>query len=173
MVECSFTNQVVVGSSPIAIAQTSGFVSVSSKEILDIQVTIVCGFTLKRLRDMIRTYTQMHRTDKCSQQSLIIWPFWLNSWFFVYELSGCGFESRCSHLNFKLRACFEQAVPWYSGNYRAWIHSETGTWHDKNIQSLIYWFVLKALKLWNQNCTDLGVFSRFRCFFCVFMLFCL
>ena len=23
---------------------------------------------------------------------------WLNRWVFVYELSGCGFESRCSHL---------------------------------------------------------------------------
>ena len=24
--------------------------------------------------------------------------FWLNGWVFVYELSGCGFESCCSHL---------------------------------------------------------------------------
>ena len=53
---------------------------------------------------------------------------------FVYELSGCGFESRCSHLNFRFHACFEQGVPWHSGNYRVWIHSETRTWHDKNIQ---------------------------------------
>ena len=30
---------------------------------------------------------------------------------------------------------FKQGVPWYSGNYRVWIHSETRTWHDKNIQS--------------------------------------
>ena len=30
---------------------------------------------------------------------------------FVYELSGCGFESSCSHLNFRFRACFEQGVP--------------------------------------------------------------
>ena len=27
------------------------------------------------------------------------WPVWLNGWVFVYELSVCGFESRCSHLN--------------------------------------------------------------------------
>ena len=26
-------------------------------------------------------------------------------------------------------------LPWHSGNYRVWIHSETRTWHDKNIQS--------------------------------------
>ena len=59
----------------------------------------------------------------------------LNGWVFVYDLSGCGFEPRCSHLNFRFRACFEQGVLWYSGNYRVWMHSETRTWHDKNIQS--------------------------------------
>ena len=40
----------------------------------------------------------MHRTDKYSQHSSIIWPVWLNGWVFVYELNDCGFESRCSHL---------------------------------------------------------------------------
>ena len=28
-----------------------------------------------------------------------------------------------------------KGVPRHSGNYRVWIHSETRTWHDKNIQS--------------------------------------
>ena len=28
----------------------------------------------------------------------------------IYRLSGCGFESRCSHLNIRYRACFEQGV---------------------------------------------------------------
>ena len=53
---------------------------VSMKEFLDIQATIECGFTLKRVRDMIRTYSQMHRTDKdkYSQHSSIIWPVWPN-----------------------------------------------------------------------------------------------
>ena len=55
-------------------------------------------------------------------------------WLLVYKLSGCGFESRCSHLNFRFRACFEQKVPWHSGNYRVWIHSEIRTWY-KHIQS--------------------------------------
>ena len=50
----------------------------TSKEFLDIQATIECGFTLKSVRDMIRTYSQMHRTDKYSQHSSIIWPVWLN-----------------------------------------------------------------------------------------------
>ena len=60
------------------------------------------------------------------------WPVWLNGWVFIYELSGCGFESnllpsvsfdyevefecRCSLLNFRYCACFGQGVPWHSGN---------------------------------------------------------
>ena len=39
----------------------------------------------------------MQRPDKYSQHSSIIWPVWLNGSVFVYELSGCGFESSCSH----------------------------------------------------------------------------
>ena len=45
----------------------------------------------------------------------VIWPVWLNGWVFVYKLSGCGFESSCSHLNFRFHICFEQGVPWHSG----------------------------------------------------------
>ena len=76
---------------------------------------IKCGFTVKRVRDMTRTCSQMHRTDKYSQHSSTIWPLWLNGWVFVFELSGCGVKSSCSHLNFKFRACFEQGVSWHSG----------------------------------------------------------
>ena len=47
-----------------------------------------------------------------------------------------GFESSCSHITFRFCACFEQGLPWHSGNYRVWIHSETRMWYDKNIQSL-------------------------------------
>ena len=57
----------------------------------------------------------------------------LNHLVLVYKLSGCGFASRCSNLSFRFRACFEQGVPWYLGNYRVWVHFETRTWHDKNI----------------------------------------
>ena len=35
---------------------------------------------------------------------------------FVYEQSGCRFESCCSHLIFSYRVCSEQGVPWHSGN---------------------------------------------------------
>ena len=47
-----------LGSSPVAV--TSDFAPASSKEFLDIQATIECGFTLKRVRDMARTYSQMN-----------------------------------------------------------------------------------------------------------------
>ena len=36
----------------------SNFAPASSKEFLDIQATIECGFTLKRVRDMTKTYSQ-------------------------------------------------------------------------------------------------------------------
>ena len=39
----------------------------------------------------------MHRTDEYSQHSSIIWRVWLNRWVFIYELSGCGLQSSCSH----------------------------------------------------------------------------
>ena len=53
------------------------------------------------------------------------WPVWLNDWVFVYKLNGYDFESRCNHLNFRYRACFEQGVPL----------------HDKNTQSYSISFV--------------------------------
>ena len=30
--------------------------------------------------------------------------------------------------------CSEQGAPWHLHNYGVWIHPETHTWHDKNIQ---------------------------------------
>ena len=54
----------------------SDFSPASSKEFFDIQATTECGFTLKHVRDMIRTCSQMHRTDNYSQHNSIIWPVW-------------------------------------------------------------------------------------------------
>ena len=45
----------VVGSSPVAVTQTSDFAPVSSKEFLAIQTTIECGFTLIRVGGIIKT----------------------------------------------------------------------------------------------------------------------
>ena len=84
---------------------------------------------------MTRTYSQMYREDKYSEHSWIISSVQPNGWVFVYELSGFSFESSCSHLIFRISACFEQGVSSHSGDYRVLIHSQNRTWHDKNIQS--------------------------------------
>ena len=47
----------VLGSSPVAVTSPSDFAPASSMELLDIQATIECGFTHKRVRDMTRTYS--------------------------------------------------------------------------------------------------------------------
>ena len=44
---------------------------------------------------MQRTYSQMQRTDKCSEHSSIIWSVGPNGWVFIYELSGSAFKSSC------------------------------------------------------------------------------
>ena len=47
---------------------------------------------------------------------------------------------------FRARSC------WHSGNYRVRIHSETRTWHDKNIQSnCLNLFNIFLLFLWRDN----------------------
>ena len=61
-----------------------------------------------------------------------IWLNWPNSWVFVYKLSGSGSKSSCSHLNFRFHACFEQGVPWHSGNDRVSTHSEMHLWPYNN-----------------------------------------
>ena len=76
--------KLVLGLSPVAVTSPSDFAPALSKEFLDIQATIECGFTLKRVRDMTRTYSQMYRTDQYSKRSSIIkWPVWPNGWVFV------------------------------------------------------------------------------------------
>ena len=61
--------------------------------------TTECRFTLKLVRDMTITCSQMHHTDRNLQYSSVIWLVWLNDWVSAYEQSGCGSESRFCHLN--------------------------------------------------------------------------
>ena len=49
----------VLGSNPVAVTSPSDFAPASGKEFLDIQATIEYGFTLERVRDMTRTYSQL------------------------------------------------------------------------------------------------------------------
>ena len=60
----------------LEVTETSDIAPVSRKGFLDIQASIDCRFDLKRVRDMIITYSQMHRTDKHPQRSSIILPVW-------------------------------------------------------------------------------------------------
>ena len=91
--------------------EQSHLVSVAKWLSVCLLATTECGFTFKFVRDMTRTYSQMDREDKYSQHSSIIWSLWSNGCVFVYELSGSGFESSCSHLNFRFSTCFEKGVP--------------------------------------------------------------
>ena len=56
MVEYSFKNKMVLGSSLVAVIYTLNSSPVSSKEFLDLQATLEYGFTLKRVHDMITAY---------------------------------------------------------------------------------------------------------------------
>ena len=49
----------VVGLSAVEVTYTSDFAPALSKGFLDIQATIECVLTLNRVRDMIRTYSQI------------------------------------------------------------------------------------------------------------------
>ena len=65
---------------------------------------------LNVLSDCNWTRTHNHLVLKRTVNHLAIWPVWLTGRMFVYELSGCRFESSCSHLNFRFHACFEKGV---------------------------------------------------------------
>ena len=67
----------VVGSTQVAVTKTVDFAPVCSKEFLDIQATVECGFTRKHVGDMVKAYSQMQRTDKYLQHISIIWRGWL------------------------------------------------------------------------------------------------
>ena len=51
-----------MGSSPVAVTWTSDLAPASSKKFLDIQGAIECGFTLKRVHDLTRIYSQLMNT---------------------------------------------------------------------------------------------------------------
>ena len=91
-------------------------------------------FLFSRFSDVLPTFTRARAID--------------NLW------SICSGVNNLHNLNIRFRPCFEQGVPWHSGNYRAWIHSETRMWHDKNIQWMFQLFLLRrmivgfALSIW-------------------------
>ena len=67
-----------LGSSPGAVNYSSDIRPVSCKEFLDIQANIGCEFTIKCVRDMTITYSQLQSADKYSQLSSVIWSVCAN-----------------------------------------------------------------------------------------------
>ena len=47
-------------------------------------------------------------------------PVWLNSWVFLYKLSGCGFGSSCSHLNWIIFLIFAFSFPLGLISHSSW-----------------------------------------------------
>ena len=66
------------------------------------------------------------------------------------------------HVNSRYRACFEEGVPWHSGNYRVYIHSEMRTWHDNNIQGLHFPGVIKIVTTMIHYCHCLIAYGKWR-----------
>ena len=87
-----------------------------------------------------------------------IYPNWPNDWAALWVLICLvHLQSRCNHLNFGYSACFEQGVPWHSGNCKVWIHSEKRKWHGINIQYIhcfayFIWLSIKWLYLTKKVC---------------------
>ena len=111
-------------------------------EVMFLSKSISRSFTkiMLCLRDMANLADIFERwyLSNCNwtqTQNHLVRKWTLNHWVLIYELNGFGFESICSHLNFRFSACFEQGVPWHLGNYRVWIYYETRTWHGKNIET--------------------------------------
>ena len=75
----------------------------------------------------------MHRRDKYSQLTSIIWSVLRNGWVVIYELNGCCFDSTCSHSNFIYCARLEQGVPWHSGS----LWNVCVTWQEHTVSCTV------------------------------------
>ena len=60
-------------STVIAVTLTSDFSPALCNEMLNIHIIKDCGFNMKFLCDMTKTYSQMHSKDKYSHPSSINW----------------------------------------------------------------------------------------------------
>ena len=93
---------------------------------------------INKSNDCNRTRNQNHLYRKRTLTHLAKLAKWLSCVLstYLYGAFDCIFLSRqVCFCHDRFGAWFEQGVPWHSGNYRVWIHSETRTRHGKNIQS--------------------------------------
>ena len=128
---------------------------------MEIKITTLrCIYRLyiysKHACDIIKLHSLLHHTGKYSQYSSIVWPVWLNGWVFVNQLSGCGFDSRCSHLTYRYCTWLQQGVTWYLGNYRVQIHAERVCdmmkTHSQKFLVCIYIYMLLIIKCIDESC---------------------
>ena len=86
------------------------YCSYFEQEVLDIQATTECSFTMKCGCDMVMTFSEVLPADTQSQFTSIISFVCPNGRVFFEEISGCGFDSHSSHLNFRNFSYLQQEV---------------------------------------------------------------
>ena len=81
---------------------------------------LVCKWTLNVLSKLVKWL------------SCVVWCIWLCVIIMSYKFFRVNsrFESCCCHLSFRHCVCFEQGVPWHSGNCRVQTCSHTCIRHD-------------------------------------------
>ena len=98
------------------------------------------------LSDCNRTQTQNHLLRKLTPNHLAKLAL---SWVFVYELRGCGFESRCSHINIPIifwyfREVFLSVSPEFLSALLAW---HTGKKFLQRNKTSLYFVIPHQLKV--------------------------
>ena len=75
--------------------------------------------------EWILTTQLNHLASLTKQLSIRLWTKWL--WV----------QANLQSLKLQILRLLRARVPWHSGNYRVWIHSETPMWYDKTIQCYV------------------------------------
>ena len=88
---------------------TDQIVQKLKKKIVDISETF------RNTLRFLKMYNNCFGQKNPAGLNIVTIPNALNDWAYDYGLSGCGFESRYCHLNFRYGACFEPKVPGHSG----------------------------------------------------------
>ena len=104
----------------------------------------------------------MHGTDMYSQYSSIILLVWLNSWVFVYKLSGCGFESHYCHLEYSVALFWNFGIStalilwrWYKyrllSKHFLQRQQQYGNWRKLKVPTNFYKRQSLPVITWNKN----------------------
>ena len=108
---------------------------VNNHYVIQCQVTSYLLF-----KEILDKYSALYISKKIRQQEIPLLKSIFKLQTALYDWTVQSFEPRCSHLNFRYRACYERRVPWHSGSSSVWVHWKTRTWHDTNIQTNFYFW---------------------------------